>query len=63
MGQHVQILLDAGLVTEKRHGAERRYYLVPERVGPVREWIAHYERFWDDRLERLQKLLSKKGKA
>jgi DNA-binding transcriptional ArsR family regulator len=64
VSQHLRILLDAGLVTEQRHGRERRYHLVPERLGPVREWIAHYERFWDDRLGRLQKLLAKKkGKA
>ena len=29
----------------------------------VREWIAQYERFWDDHLQRLQKLLSKRSKA
>jgi len=63
VSQHLSILLDAGLVTEQRHGRERRYHLVPERLGPVREWIARYERFWDDHLRRLQKLLSKKSKA
>ena len=61
VSQHLRILLDAGLVTEQRHGRERRYHLVPERLGPVREWIAHYERVWDDRLQRLQKLLSKRS--
>src|SRR3954468_22687297 len=59
VSQHLRVLLDSGLVTEQRHGRERRYRLVPERLGPVREWLAHYERFWDDRLQRLQKLLSK----
>jgi len=59
VSQHLRILLDAGLVTEQRHGRERRYHLVPEKLGPVREWIAHYEKFWDDHLERLQKLLAK----
>ena len=63
VSQHLRILLDAGLVTEQRHGRERRYHFVPERLGPVREWMAHYERFWDDRLQRLQKLLTKKNKA
>ena len=42
VSQHLRILLDAGLVTEKRHGRERRYRLVPERLGPVRDWIAYY---------------------
>jgi DNA-binding transcriptional ArsR family regulator len=60
VSQHLRVLLDAGLVTEQRHGRERRYHFVPERLAPVREWIAHYERFWDDRLGRLQKLLTKK---
>ncbi len=59
VSQHLRILLDAGLVTEQRHGRERRYRLVPVRLGPVRDWIAHYERFWDDHLQRLQKYLTK----
>jgi DNA-binding transcriptional ArsR family regulator len=62
VSQHLRILLDAGLVTEQRHGRERRYQLVPARLSPVREWIAHYERFWDDRLQRLQMQLSKMAK-
>ena len=62
VSQHLRILLDAGLVTEQRHGRERRYHLVPARLGPVRDWLAQYERFWDDRLLRLQKHLSKKSK-
>jgi DNA-binding transcriptional ArsR family regulator len=59
VSQHLRILLDAGLVTERRRGRERHYCLVPAQLGPVREWLAHYERFWDDRLQRLQKYLSK----
>jgi DNA-binding transcriptional ArsR family regulator len=63
VSQHLRILLDAGLVTEQRHGRERRYHFVPQRLGPVRQWMAHYDRFWDDRLQRLQKLLAKKNKT
>ena len=62
VSQHLRILLDAGLVMEQRHGRERRYRLVPARLGPVRDWIAHYEQFWEDRLQRLQKQLSKGSK-
>ncbi len=61
VSQHLRVLLDAGLVTERRHGRERRYHLVPERLGQVRDWISHYEQFWDDRLQRLQKTLSKRS--
>lgn len=62
VSQHLRILLDAGLVTEQRHGRERRYHLVPERLGPIRDWLAHYEQFWDEHLQRLQKQLSKRSK-
>jgi DNA-binding transcriptional ArsR family regulator len=62
VSQHLRVLLDAGLVTEQRHGRERRYRLAPGRLGPVRDWIAHYERFWDDRLQRLQQQLAKGSK-
>src|SRR6185369_17185468 len=61
VSQHLRVLLDAGLVTEERHGRERRYHFVPQRLAPVRDWLALYERFWDDRLGRLQKLLSKRS--
>jgi len=62
VSQHLRILLEAGLVTEQRYGRERRYHLVPAGLGPVREWIAHYERFWDDRLQRLQQHLTRDAK-
>lgn len=61
VSQHLRILLDAGLVTEQRHGRERRYRLVPERLSPVRDWMSLYDRFWDDRLQRLQRHLAKGG--
>lgn len=59
VSQHLRILLDAGLVTEQRHGRERRYRLAPERLAPVRDWLSHYERFWDDRFSRLQQQLER----
>ena len=62
VAQHLRILRDAGRVGERRQGRERRYRLVPEQLGPVRDWLAHYERFWDDRLERLQIQLAKGDK-
>lgn len=62
VSQHLRVLLDAGLVTEQRFGRERRYHFVPERLAPVRNWIALYERFWDDRLQRLETLMAKGNK-
>ena len=62
VSQHLRILLNAGLVTEQRHGRERHYHFVPERLAPVRDWIAFYERLWDVHLQRLQKILAQGNK-
>lgn len=59
VSQHLRVLLDAGLVTEERRGRERRYRLTPDPLVVVRDWIAHYERFWDDHLQRLRAHLAK----
>ncbi len=67
ISQHLGILLAAGLVAQARQGRENRYRLVPAKLAPVREWIAHYERFWDDRFMRLRTHLDRrhpvKGKS
>lgn len=53
ISQHLRVLLDAGLVSEQRHGRERRYRLVPEELAQIYDWLAHYQRFWRGRLQRL----------
>ena len=57
VSQHLRLLLDAGLVAERRQGRERRYRLVAERLAPVRDWIATYSAFWVERGRRLERLL------
>src|SRR5437867_11667493 len=60
VSQHLRVLLEAGLVTEQRHGRERRYRLAPERLTPVRDWLSHYERFWDENFNRLRQHLDRR---
>src|SRR6185436_19495305 len=58
ISQHLRILLDAGLVTEQRHGRERRYRLVPEELAELYGWLSHYERFWKSKIQSLTEQLS-----
>jgi DNA-binding transcriptional ArsR family regulator len=58
VSQHLRVLLDAGLVSEQRHGRERRYRLVPEELAVIYGWLAHYERFWKGRLQSLAEQVS-----
>ncbi|MBI4218973.1 MAG: winged helix-turn-helix transcriptional regulator [Chloroflexi bacterium] len=60
VSQHLRMLLDAGLVTERRNGRERVYSLASQQLVPVRDWISHYERFWDERLQLLKEELAKR---
>ena len=57
VSQHLAVLRDVGLVSEQRHGRERRYHLHPERLDEVRKWMHTLDRFWDDRLDRLRRHL------
>ncbi len=48
--QHLRLLLDANLVTERRLGRENLYQLNAEPLFQVRDWVAFYEEFWRSRL-------------
>ncbi len=51
VSQHLRILKDAGLVTERREGTRRIYRLRPEGFAPLKALL---EDFWDSKLERLK---------
>ena len=57
VSEHLRVLRDAGLVSERRAGRERRYELEPDPLMELREWLHPYERFWRDRLAALRNVL------
>jgi DNA-binding transcriptional ArsR family regulator len=59
ISQHLRVLRDVGLVSERRSGRERRYRLRPDGLRQVREWLATYDRFWQQRLVALGDHLDK----
>ena len=48
VSQHLKVLKDAGLVTDRPLGARRVYQIDPEGLGRFRAWL---DRFWDQALE------------
>ena len=57
VSKHLRVLREAGLVTAQTRAQQRVYRLEP---GPFREldaWLAPYRRFWDDRLDALERHL------
>ena len=53
ISQHLRVMLDAGVVTERRDGRERRYALRRDRLDDVDQWLRRLDRFWAERLRRL----------
>ena len=59
LSKHLRILREAGLVSVSRAGRERRYRLQAKRLREVADWVLHYERFWNERLDRLGQFLDR----
>jgi DNA-binding transcriptional ArsR family regulator len=51
ISQHITILREAGLLTERRDGTRRLYRARPEALAGVRSFV---EEFWVDHLDRLK---------
>ena len=51
VSQHLGVLREAGLVSERREGTRRLYSLRPEGFKDLRSFL---EAFWDEGLERLK---------
>ena len=52
VSQHLRVLKDAGLVTERREGTRRFYRARPEGLDDVRAFL---DEFWDDKLKNLKR--------
>jgi DNA-binding transcriptional ArsR family regulator len=52
VSQHLNVLKEAGLVSERRNGTRRLYSVRPEGLEELREF---FERLWDPRLETLKR--------
>ena len=57
VSKHLRVLSEVGLVSCRAEGRRRLYSLEPARLRPFHEWLAKYERAWNDRLDRLDDYL------
>jgi DNA-binding transcriptional ArsR family regulator len=51
--KHLDVLVDAGLVTRSKHGRTVDIRLSPAPLRRASEWLRRYERFWSPALDRL----------
>ena len=56
--KHVRVLERAGLVRRTRQGRENTLELSPAPLRDLAEWIFNYEKFWNERLDRVHDFFS-----
>lgn len=57
VSKHLRVLSEVGLVTCRAEGRHRLYRMEPGRLRPLHDWLAKYERAWNDRLDRVDDYL------
>ena len=57
--KHLTVLSDGGLIEVRARGRERINRINPAGMAPVIDWLAYFDRFWDDRLAALKTAIEK----
>ncbi len=55
--KHLRVLKEVDLVRVRGSGQQRLYYLNPEGLKPVHDWMTTFEQFWNESLDRLEAYL------
>ena len=58
VSKHIKILNECGLVMIKKEGRKRYCRADTRRLQEVIEWAQRYRKFWDERLDALEALLT-----
>src|ERR1051326_6695731 len=59
VSQHLKVLKEAGLVTDRAEGTRRVYYLDPKGLAALRSWL---DQFWNQALADFQREADRKSK-
>ncbi len=57
VAKHLAILREGRLITVEAVGRERINKLNPAALKTVQDWLNYFDRFWDDRLEKLKQVV------
>jgi DNA-binding transcriptional ArsR family regulator len=57
--KHLDILEQAGLITTRKVGREKLHFLNPAPLHNVDAWLTGYRRLWNERMDRLEDLISR----
>ena len=57
VSKHLGVLKQVGLVSERRAGRQRMYRVNAEKLRPIFDWVTPFEKFWNERFDRLDEVL------
>ena len=61
--KHIKVLENAGLIRREVRGRTLICRLAPGPLASAHEWLSFYERFWNNRLDELERLLREEDAA
>jgi DNA-binding transcriptional ArsR family regulator len=61
--KHIKALENAGLIRREVRGRTHICRLAPGPLAGAHEWLSFYERFWNNRLDELERLLREEDAA
>jgi len=61
VSQHLKVLREAGLVAVRRDAQRRIYRIEASGLREIDEWLEKVRRFWDGRLDDLERVLRDKN--
>lgn len=61
VSKHLRILREVGLVRSRKEGRERLYKIEASQLQDVSDWVSHFEKYWDEKLDGLGEYLDKKS--
>jgi DNA-binding transcriptional ArsR family regulator len=59
VSKHLKVLEAAKLIERERRGSYQVVRLNAQSLRPAKDWLAFYDKFWNDALDRLQTHLEK----
>jgi DNA-binding transcriptional ArsR family regulator len=63
VSKHLAVLRAAGLVSHRQEGGMRIYRLEAAGLEEVYDWVRHYEKFWDLKLQKLGRYLDRRKRS
>ncbi len=57
VSKHIKILTECQLVKQEQSGREIYYHFNPQKMKEVADWLAPFQKMWEDRFDRLDIVL------